>query len=67
MLQIRIFNMQGQNIRFLNDASRRHYLIANAATAQVYQVFSDVSQGNFYTLEGYITVPLAFASASSKI
>jgi len=48
--------MVTQNIRFINDEARQHYLITNAATAQVYQVFSDRSQGNFYTLEAYITL-----------
>lgn len=44
------------NIRFLNDESRRHHLIAHVSGAQVYQVWSLKSQGSFYTLEAYITL-----------
>lgn len=44
------------NLRFLNDAARRHWLESSVKGSRVFQVHSNRSQGSFYTLEAYVTL-----------
>lgn len=44
------------NIRFLNDAARRHYLEKSVHGSKVVQLNSELSPGFFYTHEAYETM-----------
>lgn len=52
----RNYTHEHDNLRFLNDKARQHWIQSIAGNAQVFQVHSIHSQGNFYTLEAYVTL-----------